>query len=405
MRRSTVKVAKLAGALGIVLALPLSLVDAVGAEPARDEAAVLRTLAETPSILDAWRDYALAELALGFSWATGDRPIAPMAPSLFDRSIARLAPPAPPITGVVTPPVLQVSYFKTRIGDTPALLPSAVPDLLPDYVPGLQRYVVAPTVAQRWGEHSALRVAAIFAYQRYAGLGLGLVGAPMQDGSGPSLLLQRGGNVAGSYGVGMRVDLSSELGERLHWQLGYQSRINMDAFNNYRGVYSEPGSFDVPASANLGFGYTLTPNVALDVGVERVMYGAIAPFTSDALPTRFLVLLGSEVSPAFTWQNLTVYSVGASLRDPTGGVWSLHYSTREQPLPTSRLLQNALEPYLATHHLEFGFTHGFGDSSNLRIAATYAPSQFVLGLPTSFSLRNGNNGGQIEYDVLWTTRF
>ena len=38
--------------------------------------------------------------------------------------------------------------------------------------------------------------------------------------------------------------------------------------------------------------------------------------------------------------------------------------------------------------------------------ATYAPTQFVLGVPTSsFSLRNGNNSNQIEYEALWTTRF
>jgi hypothetical protein len=86
-------------------------------------------------------------------------------------------------------------------------------------------------------------------------------------------------------------------------------------------------------------------------------------------------------------------------------VWSLHYSTREQPLPTSPLLQSALEPYLSTHDVEFSFGHAFGSNSSLRLAATYAPTEFVLGVPTSHSLLAGNNGGQIEYEALWITRF
>ena len=159
-------------------------------------------------------------------------------------------------------------------------------------------------------------------------------------------------------------------------------------------------------SANAGLGYALAPQVKLDRGVGRVMYSQSAPLTSDALPTRFLVLLGSEVSPTFAWQNLSVYSLGVSWQDQASGVWSLHYSTREQPLPTSRLLQSVLAPYLSSHDVEFTFARAFGASSSLRLAATYAPTQFVLGVPTSsYILRNDNSSNQIEYEALWITRF
>jgi hypothetical protein len=69
------------------------------------------------------------------------------------------------------------------------------------------------------------------------------------------------------------------------------------------------------------------------------------------------------------------------------------------------LLQNALEPYLSSHDVEFTFAHAFGVNSSLRLAATYAPTQFVLGLPTSNSLRDNGNSNQIEYEALWITRF
>lgn len=391
----------------MILSLPLSFAAAATGDVRPGlQGSSLAQLAESTSILDAWRDYALADLKPGFSWAE-DHPAALAPPSLFDRGNAHFAPAASHFTGTgIDQSPIQVAFVKSKVADTPLFIAAAGPSLWQDSAPGLQRYVVAPSVSQRWGEHSAVSFSAIFAYQRFAGLGLGLDNVPVQDNTGfaAAPLSTRGS--AGSYGSGMRVDFNNALTDQLSWQVGYQSRVNMDAFNNYRGVYSEPGSFDIPASANLGLGYALTPQLKLDLGVERVMYSQIAPFTSDALPTRFLVLLGSEVSPAFEWQNLSVYSLGMSWQDPASGVWSLHYSTREQPLPTSPLLQNALEPYLSSHDVEFTFARGFGANSSLRLASTYAPTQFVLGVPTSsYSLRNGSSSNQIEFEALWITRF
>ncbi len=391
--------------MGIALSLPLSFATAApGDLQTSAQASSLAQLAESSSVLDAWRDYALADLKPNFSWAE-DRPAALTAPSLFNRGNAHFAPAASRFSGKVTEQSpIQVAYLKSKVADTPLFVAAAGSNLLQDFTPGLQRYVVAPSVSQRWGDHSAVSFSAIFAYQRFASLGLGVDSIPIQ-GSVTTTPFSSRGNV-GSYGSGMRVDFNSALTDNLSWQVGYQSRVNMDTFNNYRGVYSEPGSFDIPASANAGLGYALTPQLKLDLDVERVMYSQIAPFTSDALPTRFLVLLGSEVSPTFAWQNLTVYSLGVSWQDQASGVWSLHYSTREQPLPTSRLLQSVLEPYLSSHDVEFTFARAFGASSSLRLAATYAPTQFVLGVPTSsYSLRTDSNNNQIEYEALWITRF
>jgi hypothetical protein len=416
MRRSTAKVKNLAGVTGLILSLPLSFA-AVANQPAaldqaalnqgvRTNASTLADLAESTSILDAWRDYALADLKPGFSWATdSSSPLLP--PSLFDRGNAHFAPPASHFIGTSnTPSPIQVAFVKSKVADTPLFVAAGASDLLQDYTPGLERYVVAPSISQRWGEVGVLSFSAIFAYQRFAGLGLGIDSVPVQDNAGFATAPFSLRDNAGSYGSGMRMDFNSALSDRLSWQVGYQSRVNMDAFNSYRGVYSEPGSFDIPASANAGLGYSVTPQLKLDLGVERVMYSQIAPFTSNALPTRFLVLLGSEISPTFAWQNLSVYSLGGSWQDRELGTWSLHYSTREQPLPTSPLLQSALEPYLSSHDVEFAFARAFGEQSSLRLMATYAPTQFVLGLPTSsFNLRNSDNGNQIEYEALWTTRF
>ncbi|MBS0556130.1 MAG: hypothetical protein JSR27_01815 [Proteobacteria bacterium] len=399
MRRSTAKAKNLAGAIGLVLSLPLSF--AAAAERPHADVPSLAAYAQSASILDAWRDYALADLTRGFDWAD-NAGVAPQAPSLFDRGIGRIAQPASHFSATNAASPISVTFLRTKAADTPLFVAADQPSLLRDFTPGLQRYLLAPSYAQRWGDNSSFSVSAIFAYQRFAGLGLGIANVPLQSEAAGASITDK---YPGSYGTGMRLDFVNRLGERVSWQAGVQSRVNMDAFNNYRGVYSEPGSFDIPASVNIGVGFALAPGFTADIGAERVMYSGIAPFTSAALPTRFLVLLGSSISPAFAWQNLDVYSAGFSWSDPANGVWSLHYTTREQPLPTSPLLQAALEPYLASHNVEFGFMRAFGTASSLHFAASYAPSEFVLGVPTSNTLRNAGNGGQIEYQLLWATRF
>ncbi len=389
----------------MILALPLSFASAAASALPGIPAPSLSELDHASNVLDAWRNYALAELDSGYSWIGAVAP-AQLAPSVFDRADARISLRASHLVGMgFDSPKLQVTYLHTSIADTPAINTNNVPDWLQDHTPGLKRYLVAPSFSQPWGDKSSVSVTAIFAYQRFAGLGLGQESVPVQGGSNFSAVPPAFRINPASYGTGLRVDFNSTLTSRISWQTGYQTRVNMDSFNNYRGVYSEPGSFDIPASADFGVDYALTPHLKLDLGVERVMYSQITPFTSDALPARFLVLLGSTVSPTFAWRDLNVYSVGWTVRDGSRGMWSLHYSTREQPVPTSELLRNALEPYLSTHNVEFHFAHAIGDSSRFQLGATYAPSQFILGLPTSNSLRNDGRGKQIEYEATWTTLF
>ncbi len=390
----------------MILSLPLSFaVAAPGELRSAERASSLASLAESTSVLDAWRDYALADLKPGFSWAN-EHPVTLAPPSLFDRGNGHLAPAASHFTGAAfDPQPIHVAFVTTKVADTPLARPDEAGNLWQNSTPGLQRYIVSPSVSQRWGENSALSFSVIFAYQRFANIGLGLDSIPTEDNARFATPTYTSGSNLGSYGSGMRADFNSALTSDLSWQVGFQSRVNMDAFNNYRGVYSEPGGFDFPASANAGLGYALTPDVKLDIGVERVMYSQIEPFTSNSFPTRFLVLLGSQISPAFAWQDLNVYSVGMSWQEQSLGLLSLQLSSREQPVPTSPLLQNALEPYLSSYDVEVAFAHAFSVSSSVRLGVTYAPAQFALGVPSNFNLRNNGGNNQIEYAALWTTRF
>ena len=390
------------GALSTGLALPFSLLAQAapldGVPPVPSSAVAVTAAAENAaggSALARWRDYALASITPQFSWAL--QPQALSAPRVLDNYSGVVE--GAPLFGALPAPAtsLAVSVATGTVADTPAVLPRQGMQLAGLPAVGLQRTVVAPSLARDWGEHGSVRLTGILAYQRFASLGFGTTGdaahAPLPTWYGDS-----------SYGAGARLDVGNLLGERLLWNVGYQSRVGMGAFANYRGVFADPGRFDIPASATARLSYALTPRFGVELGLQRVQYSAITPFTSSNMPTRFLALLGDGSSPVFAWRDLNVYSVGGTWHDDTFGHLQLRYTTRQQPVPTSRLLADALAEATANDMVSLGWSRGFGNGGNLSFLASYATSPYYL-LTPGYVTRTNATASQFEFEALWSTRF
>jgi len=240
------------------------------------------------------------------------------------------------------------------------------------------RTFFAPGVSRRFGRDSSVDVSAVFAVQSYATQGLGYsIDDPLLAQQSQSQIQES------SAGTGIRVAFNNQLSSGIQLGAQYQSRIDMDAFQEFRGVYSEPGDFDIPASANFGLAVKTGKASALNLGVERVLYSEVNTFTSNGLPDRFLSLLGDSGSPNFAWQDLTVYRVGWEWAGNQSVNWRLDYSTREQPIPTSPILANALTSEVADRSVRLGVSKDFyqqtGVNARFDFAVSYAPSEYFLG--------------------------
>ena len=177
----------------------------------------------------------------------------------------------------------------------------------------------------------------------------------------------------------------------------------MDAFQSYRGVFSEPGDFDIPASANIGVVVKTSPRASLSFNVQRVLYSETNTFTTSLLPDRFLSLLGDEGSPEFNWQDLTVYSVGWNYETSEEFSWQFMYSTSYQPTPTSATLSQALAPEFADRNMSFGFSTRTGENARLNFAASYAPSEYLIG--NYYGRETDFDNNQFEFEVIWIWDF
>lgn len=266
-----------------------------------------------------------------------------------------------------------------------------------------ERQYFSPGFEQAVGENGILGVSAIIAYQRYSASALGLWAANTPETNvfvAPSFdPYQESG-----YGTGVRLDVRQELFAGLALDAGFQSRIDMEEFAAYRGVYSQPADLDIPARARVGLALQAGERSSLNVAVERVLYSDINAFPSRLLPGRFLSLLGDSTSPAFSWDDLTVYSVGWSWTDGEDNHWNVDFSTRTQPSPTSTLLSQALDRELADSAMILGYTRRTGKQSRLQFNAAWAPSEFAFG-GSVLGVTSDDLDQNLEVEALWTLDF
>ena len=271
------------------------------------------------------------------------------------------------------------------------------------FTPGLERKLVSPGLLHRLNENQTIGVSAVFATQSFGVSGLGLQSYSQALPAGLRPAVYDPYHETG-YGAGVSLALSSELAEGLTLDAGYRSRIDMNEFANFRGVYAQPADLDIPARARLGLNFKASDQSWLNVSVERVLYSEVGAFASRNLPGRFLSLLGDSTSPSFSWDDLTVYSVGWAWADNKGTSWHIDLSSRSQPSPSSRLLSQAIDADLAQNAMTIGYSRRMSGTSRFDMNAAYAPAEYAFG-GNVLGVTSENLSQDFELEASWTWDF
>ena len=268
---------------------------------------------------------------------------------------------------------------------------------------GLERRLVSPGLMHRLNDNQLISVSAVFATQSY---GVSRLGMQSYDQSLPINLrssvydpYQETG-----YGAGVSLALRSEIRDGITLDAGFQSRINMNEFANFRGVYSQPADLDIPARARFGLAFQASDKSWLNVSVERVLYSEVGAFASRNLPGRFLSLLGDSTSPSFSWDDLTVYSVGWAWADNKGSSWHIDFSSRSQPSPSSKILSQAIDSDLAQNAMTIGYSRRMSMSSRFNVNAAYAPAEYAFG-GNVLGVTTDQLSQDFELEAAWTWDF
>lgn len=249
-----------------------------------------------------------------------------------------------------------------------------------------------------------MSVSAVIARQQFATPGLGLMRG-FHDGASSLATPDPRALRESVSGQGVRFSYRLPVGDRLAWAWSAQSKLEMNPFESVRGIYGEPGDFDLPARMGGLLEWQATAAVSFGLGAERVYFSQITPFTSSALPARLLSLMGDGNAPAFAWRDLTVYSAETRIDDRWHGQWLLRYTTRQQPTPTAALYQSALAQEYTDTNVAFGYRRGLRGGGELAFTASYAPSMAFLGPGPVFARQTYARGAVAEFEASWIVPF
>lgn len=259
------------------------------------------------------------------------------------------------------------------------------------------------SAAFRWDKKNTFGVAVVPARQRFAAKGLGKF-ATQQYSAFPNNVTDQGHDYAN--GLGWRVGwLGTYVNRTISLGATYASKVRMQKFSKYKGLFAEEGGFDVPANWAVGLALKATPQVTVALDVEKILYSNIpsvgnrGPVPGGDLPIGDNKL-GLSSGAGFGWLDGTYYKLGINYEVAPGISFRAGYNTGKSTIPDDQLTFNMLAPATIEQHLTLGMTYGlgrtpifgFGKESALSFSYVHAFRRKQQGT----TVGGGNSVGEIE---------
>lgn len=236
----------------------------------------------------------------------------------------------------------------------------------------LMQMFAAFTYSVKIGDTWSVGFSGILAWQSFEAKGLQLFGNMSSDAT---KLTNNGAN--SSFGFGGKIGIQGEVTDGLFFGATFQTKMFMEEFDNYSGLYAENGDFDIPGTWTLGLAYELVPDkftVAFDV--KQICYNKI-----KSIGTRMMDAtgpLGAETGAGFGWQNMTVWKFGFEYAANEDWTLRTGFSHGKNPVRSTDVMFNILAPGVIDNHITFGFSKMMG-SKELNVAIVHALRNDVTG--------------------------
>ena len=240
------------------------------------------------------------------------------------------------------------------------------------------------TYARKVTEQVSLGITGIYAFARFKATGLGAFGA-QGFSNDPANLTNNGYDTAGGFGV--KVGITGDINDMFSLGASYQSKINMDEFDKYKGLFAEEGDFDIPSTWSLGAKISPAAGHSILLDYQRIDYTDVAAISNPVqnffnpgcgMPPVRSGCLGGSNGAGFGWEDLNVYRIGYQY---DAGNWQARagFSTNDQAIPESQTMFNIIAPGVVKNHWTAGFTTNVSKNSSLDFSFSYAPSVKITG--------------------------
>ncbi len=261
------------------------------------------------------------------------------------------------------------------------------------------------TYARKLSDTQSLGIMPIIAFQRFKAEGL----EPFRQFSvAPNSVSNNGYDQ--SWGYGLRVGWLGGITDRLSAGVSYQSKLHMQKFDKYKGLFAEQGDFDVPSTVTAGLAYQATSGVTVLLDYQRIFYGQVKSLSNANdldIRTDPTAMLGADGGLGFGWKNINIYKLGVQWEYSPSLTLRAGVSHADKLFDNGQALFNVLAPATVRDHASLGLTYRYAPNSSIAVAYTRAFSARVRGQNTVFTgLQTGSvQMDQHELELSWGHQF
>lgn len=209
-----------------------------------------------------------------------------------------------------------------------------------------------------------------------------------------------GNGLNASWGAGVRAGFQWAITPTIRLGVAGNSRIYMQEFDKYRGLFAEHGDFDIPASIQGGIAIDLKHNLTFMADYKYINYSSIKsianPSTNNTAP------LGADNGAGFGWDDVNVFKFGLEWRATPASTYRIGYSHTDNPIQSRDVMFNIIAPGVVQDHFTAGAEFKLSDKVDFEIAGAYVPEVTVKGAELDTPNTNPNHTVDIsmyQYEV------
>ncbi len=265
---------------------------------------------------------------------------------------------------------------------------------------------IAPTLAYKFAPDHSLGISPIIGYQRFSAEGLQAFSG---FSNSPANLTNQGHDSA--WGYGARIGWFGRLSDTVSVGAAYSTKIHMQKFDKYKGLFADQGDFDAPETYSVGIAFKATPKLTVLADYRRINYNDIPAvgrrsatvvncnLVGGSDPT---ACLGGSNGAGFGWQNVNVYKIGFEYQYNSEVTLRAGYSRNNNPVEAQDVTFNILAPGVIQDHATFGFTYKTKSGGELTMFYMHAFENSVTGpsLFNSFGVPAGSETIKMHQDAI-----
>ena len=149
----------------------------------------------------------------------------------------------------------------------------------------------------------------------------------------------------------------------------------MGSFDQYKGLFAEEGSFDIPSNFTVGFAFRPTNQWLIALDFERIYYDDVPSVNnpsanlvpclpSQAGPGQSSYCLGGSNGAGFGWQPIDVWKIGVQYQ--LNDQWQLRggYNHSDNPITPADVTFNILAPGVVKDQWSVGTSYKFNNKNS-----------------------------------------